>query len=145
VILYSSYFISLITFDLHAKSNVINLSRVAFERLKIAKPYPSSSTKMVYIQSNPTPALCICFASVYEDHTREAETRGVFPSKTLYAILHRQEYELMIANLCLLYKVPFIRSQIDSNRWAFSTRPTSDGHTEQTSLSYTCMSLLCVF
>jgi hypothetical protein len=121
-----------------SKTNVVNLSRVAFERLKIDKPSPKSSSKMVYLAGHNVPALCVCFASVYEDATREA-SKGLFPTKTLFAIMHKQEYEYKIANLCILFKVPYIRSQIDDNRWAFTTRPFSDGSaTEQSSLGFAC-------
>ena len=148
--LYSSYFISLIAFQKHAKTNVVNLSRVAFEDLKLAKPFISSNAKMVYLTGQSSPALCICFASVYKDHTQkkpenEASVSGGKKTKTLYATMHTQEYELKVANLCILYKVPSFRSQIDKNRWAFSTRPSTEGHTEQTSLSYSCKVLLFFF
>jgi hypothetical protein len=120
------------------KTNVVNLSRVAFENLKMEKPSAKSSTRMVYLAGQKVPALCVCFASVYEDRTREPSS-GLFPSKTLLAIMHQQEYEYKIANLCILLKVPFIRSQIDSNRWAFSTRPSTEGYTtEQSSLGFAC-------
>jgi hypothetical protein len=119
-----------------SKSNVVNLSRIAFENLKMDKPSPKSKTQMVYLTGHNVPALCVCFASVYEDRTREAST-GLYPSKTLYAIMHQQEYEYKVANLCILLKVPFIRSQIDNNRWAFSTRPDGYGP-EQTSLGFAC-------
>ena len=133
-----SYFIKLITFTMDSKTNVVNLSRVAFERLKIDKPSPKSSTRMVYLVGHNIPALCVCFASVYQDATQTA-TGGPFPIKTLFAIMHKQEYEYKIANLCILFKVPYIRSQIDDNRWAFTTRPSSDGSTvEQSSLRLAC-------
>ena len=133
-----SYFINLITFTMDRKSNVVNLSRVAFEHLKIDKPSPKSSTKMVYLVGHNVPALYVCFASVYQDATQEA-TGGSFPIKTLFAIMHKQEYEYKIANLCILFKVPYIHSQIDNNRWAFSTRPSGDGYTaEQSSLRFAC-------
>lgn len=120
-----------------ARTNVVNLSRAAFENLKIAKPYAQSNTKMVYINGQQAPALCVCFASVWDDRTRKAQSHGGFETKTLVATMLSQEYELKVTNLCILYKVPFIRSQVENNVWSFSTRPTSDGHTEQTSLSYT--------
>jgi hypothetical protein len=120
------------------KTNVINLSRVAFEDLIMEKPSPKSSSRMVYLAGQKLPALCVCFASVFEDRTREAST-GLFPAKTLFAVMHQQEYEYKIANLCILLKVPFIRSQIDNNRWAFSTRPSNDGNAAaQTSLGFAC-------
>jgi hypothetical protein len=122
-----------------SKTNVVNLSRVAFERLKLDKPSQRSDTKMVYLAGhNSAPALCVCFASVYEDATHEP-SRGLFPTKTLFAIMHKQEYEYKIANLCILLKVPYIRSQIDDNRWAFSTRPSGEGSTaEQSSFRFAC-------
>jgi hypothetical protein len=123
------------------KTNVVNLSRVAFELLKVAKVYATSTTKMVYLSGQQSPALCVCVASVWDDRTQEVETRGGFESKSLHAIMITQEYELKVTNLCLLYKVPFIRSQLNDNCWSFSTRPSSDGYTKQKSLSYTCMML----
>ena len=120
------------------KTNVINLSRAPFEKLKMAKPYANSKTKMVYLHGQQSPALCVCFASVHNDRTQEPETRGGFDTKTLYAVMLMQEYEYKIANLCLINNVPFIRSQVEDNFWGFSTRPTSYGHTEQAALSYTC-------
>ena len=124
-----------------SKTNVVNLSRVAVEDLRLGKPYAQSSAKMVYIQGQQSPALCVCFASVWDDRTRKAESHGGFEIKSLGATMLSQEYELKVTNLCLLYKVPFIRSQLENNVWSFTTRPTSDGQTEQTSLSYTCMVL----
>jgi hypothetical protein len=121
------------------KTNVVNLSRVAFEDLRMEKPSAKSSTRMVYLAGQKLPALCICFASVYEDRTREPTGSGLFSSKTLFAIMHQQEYEYKVANLCILLKVAFIRSQIDNNRWAFSTRPSTEGYTaEQSSLGFAC-------
>ena len=103
------------------KSNVINLSRIAFEDLKMGKATPKSSSEMVYIKGQDRPALCVCFASVAEDKTHEAQ--GVYPTKSLHAVMHQQEYELKVANLCHIMGVPFFRSQIDNNRWSFTTRP----------------------
>jgi hypothetical protein len=130
------------------KSNVINLSRVAFEDLKLGKPTVNSTSQMVYIDGQDRPALCVCFASVYEDHTQEA-SGGAYPAKTLYAIMHQQEYELKVTNLCLLMKVPFIRSQVDNNRMAFTTRPANtrdvQSNMEQSSLRFPGEYLTCFF
>jgi hypothetical protein len=50
---------------------------------------------------------------------------GLYPTKSLHAIPHKQEYEYLVANLCHLLNVPFIRSQVVDNHWAFSTRSGS--------------------
>ena len=105
------------------KTNMINLSRIAFEDLKMAKPTPRSSSQMVFIEGQEQPALCVSFAAVYEDGLGTA--RGLYPTKSLHAILHKQEYEYMVAHLCHLLNVPFIRSQVVDNHWAFSTRSGS--------------------
>ena len=68
------------------KSNVINLSRIAFEDLKMAKPTAKSTSEMVFIHGQDRPALCICFASVAEDKTQEAQ--GIYPTKSLHVIMH---------------------------------------------------------
>jgi hypothetical protein len=138
------YFIKLITFTMDRKSNVINLSRVAFEDLHMAKPTPKSSSRLVFIRGQDRPALCVCFASVAEDKLHEAE--GNFPIKSLQAIMHQQEYELKVANLCHLLDVSFIRSQIDNNRWSFTTRPSNPPPSmEQSSLHFPGLFILYLF
>ena len=127
------------------KTNVINLSRVAYEDLKMAKPTLNSSSQMVFLDGQTTPALCVCLASVEEDKLQTAE--GIYPTKSLHAIPHKQEYEFKVANLCHLLGVPFIRSQIVDNFLAFTTRPggTSNegqGSKEQSSLGFTCLYFL---
>lgn len=120
------------------KTNVINLSRIAFEDLKMAKPTPRSSGQMVFIEGQEQPALCVSFAAVYEDGLGTA--MGLYPTKSLHAIPHKQEYEYMVANLCHLLNVPFIRSQVVDNHWPFSTRSgsaeESQNNLEQSSLRF---------
>lgn len=120
------------------RSNVINLSRIAFEDLKMASPTSSGSSQMVYLKGQDQPALCVSFAGVYEDGLGVA--KGVYPTKSLHAIPHKQEYEYLVANLCHLLDVPFIRSQVVDNHWAFSTRSGSpeegQNNLEQSSLRF---------
>jgi len=125
----------LIAFAMDRKTNVINLSRIAFEDLKMAKPSAKSTSQMVFIKGQDYPALCVCFASVAEDKLHEAEGH-LYPVKSLQAIMHQQEYELKVANLCHLMDVPFIRSQVVNNRWSFTTRPEAQANMEQSSLGF---------
>ena len=46
---------------------------------------------------------------------------GLYPTKLLHAIPHKQEYEYMVTNLCHLMNVFFIQSQVVDKHWAFST------------------------
>jgi hypothetical protein len=132
------YFKKLITFSIHRESNVINLSRIAFEDLKMAKSHPRSTSQMVYIDGQKQPALCVCFATVDDDLTQTA-SQGQYPTKSLNAIMLQQEYELKVANLCILLDVPVIHSQIDDNVWSFTTRfggSSDQAGLDQSSLSF---------
>jgi hypothetical protein len=104
----------------------------------MAKPTPRSSGQMVFIEGQEQPALCVSFAAVYEDGLGTA--MGLYPTKSLHAIPHKQEYEYMVANLCHLLNVPFIRSQVVDNHWPFSTRSgsaeESQNNLEQSSLRF---------
>jgi hypothetical protein len=123
---------------MHRESNVINLSRVAFEHLKMAKSHPRSTSQMVFIDGQKQPALCVCFATVDEDLTQRA-SESRYPTKSLNAIMLQQEYELKVANLCILMDVPVIHSQIDNNVWSFATRfgaSTDQAELDQSSLPF---------
>ena len=143
-----SYFKKLIMFTIDCKMNVINLSQITFEDLKMAKPAANSSSKLVFLEGQAQPALCISLALVEEDKLQRAE--GIYPTKSLHAVLHKQEYELMVANLCHLMDVPFIRSQIVDNFWPFTTRPgsgtdDSQKHMEQSPLRFPGLHLIGFF
>lgn len=116
---------------------MINLSRVAFEDLKMAKSHAKSTSQMVYIDGQTQPALCVCFATVDDDLTQTA-SGGAYPTKSLNAIMLKQEYELKVANLCVLLNVPVIHSQIDDNVWSFTTR--FSGSSDQAALDQSSLS-----
>jgi hypothetical protein len=111
----------LIIFQRH--NNFINLSRADPRDMCYKMTVSARSNSYIHAYGSPLPAICLSVVGVDESFLTEPRpVQNGKHVKFLTASFHALEYERWVAVLCLIYKRPFIRSQLVENRMTFSTR-----------------------
>ncbi|KDR64864.1 hypothetical protein GALMADRAFT_149224 [Galerina marginata CBS 339.88] len=127
------YLLDLFTFVSDTGTSTVNLSRIEPCDLIAKKPDTGSIYPLITLRNQKTPALCLSLICVDEDYTRHAKDINGSPYKILTGIIQTMEYERLVATLCLVYKVPGIKTMMSNNRWSFSSRPGSSNNRAQNS------------
>ncbi|KDR65258.1 hypothetical protein GALMADRAFT_148834, partial [Galerina marginata CBS 339.88] len=125
------YLLDLFTFISDKGTSTINLSRIEPCDLIAKKPDTGSIYPLVTLRDQKTPALCLSLICVDEDYTRHAKDINGSPYKILTGVIQTMEYERLVATLCMVYKVPGIKTMMSNNRWSFSSRPGSSNNRAQ--------------
>ncbi|KDR70303.1 hypothetical protein GALMADRAFT_144962 [Galerina marginata CBS 339.88] len=127
------YLLELFTFVSDNGTSTVNLSRIEPCDLIAKKPDTGSIYPLVFLRHQKTPALCLSIISVDENYTRHPKDINGSSYKILTGVIQTMEYERLIATLCLVYKVPGIKTLMTNNRWSFSSRPgSSNGNSQNT-------------
>ncbi|KDR65221.1 hypothetical protein GALMADRAFT_148864 [Galerina marginata CBS 339.88] len=130
------YLLDLFTFISDKGTSTVNLSRIEPCDLIAKKPDTGSIYPLVTLRDQKTPALCLSLICVDEDYTRHAKDINGSPYKILTGVIQTMEYERLVATLCMVYKVPGIKTMMSNNRWSFSSRPGSSNNRAQNSYGH---------
>ncbi|KDR65699.1 hypothetical protein GALMADRAFT_148470 [Galerina marginata CBS 339.88] len=126
------YLLDLFTFVSDKGTSTVNLSRIEPCDLIAKKLDTGSIYPLVFLRHQKTPALCLSIISVDEDYTRHPKDINGSSYKILTGVIQTMEYERLVATLCLVYKVPGIKTLMTNNCWSFSSRPGSSNNNFQT-------------